>query len=154
MAREYPSAPILGVSAVVTAPASEQERARNLVLVRRGTQPLLGEWSLPGGAVELGETIEQAIVREVREETGLAVLPQKIVHVMDRMHRDAEGRVQYHYVLINFLCHVDNGTLCAGSDAAEVCWADFAGLEPYAIAPETLAVIRKAMASQNMEPHA
>jgi 8-oxo-dGTP diphosphatase len=153
MAREYPSAPVLGVSAVVAAPAQRQAGAWQIVLVRRGTSPLLGEWSLPGGAVELGETLEQAIVREMREETSLDVQPQQVVQVLDRMHRDATGRVQYHYVLVNFLCSVEGGTLRAGSDAAEACWADAENLKPFGISPETLAVIRKALASLNAEKH-
>ena len=154
MSREYPSAPILGVSAVVVAPVLQKAEARSLVLVRRGTQPLLGQWSLPGGAVELGETIEQAVVREMREETGLTVRPLRIVQVLDRIHRDPTGRVQYHYVLVNFLCSVESGTLSPGSDAAETRWADTDDLQRYAIAPETLAVIHKAMTLLAAEPHA
>ena len=138
----------------MVAPVLQKAEARSLVLVRRGTQPLLGEWSLPGGAVELGETIEQAVVREMIEETGLTVRPQRIVQVLDRIHREPTGRVQYHYVLVNFLCSVESGTLSAGSDAAETCWADTDDLPRYAIAPETLAVIHKAMTMLAAEPHA
>ena len=152
MAREYPSAPVLGVSAVVLASAQKQAGALRLLLVRRGTQPLLGQWSLPGGAVELGESVEQAVVRELREETGLTVQIVRMVQVLDRIHRDSSGRVQYHYLLVNFLCSVQSGTLRAGSDAAEACWADAEDLERYAIAPETLAVIAKAKALLAAEP--
>jgi len=96
MGREYPDAPVAGVGAVVL-------RAGKVLLVRRGTAPLLGRWSLPGGVLELGETLTEGIVREVLEETSLRITPLAVVESFDRIHRDAEGRVQFHYVLIDFL---------------------------------------------------
>lgn len=136
MSREYPNAPIAGVGAVILAIDKRQ-----VVLIRRGQEPLKGAWSLPGGAVELGETLQEAVIREVLEETGLMVKPIRILKAFDRIHRDSDGRVRYHYVLVDFLCHVFEGTLLAGSDAAEVCWVDAADLARFALAPLTADVI-------------
>ncbi|HEX4022583.1 MAG TPA: NUDIX hydrolase [Acidobacteriaceae bacterium] len=138
MSREYPKAPIAGVGAVILAIDK-----RRVVLIRRGQEPLKGAWSLPGGAVELGETLQEAIVREVLEETGLMVKPIRILKAFDRIHRDSEGQVRYHYVLVDFLCHAFEGTLLAGSDAAEVCWADVEDLARFALAPLTADIIRQ-----------
>jgi ADP-ribose pyrophosphatase YjhB (NUDIX family) len=117
-----------------------------VLLVRRGQEPLKGEWSLPGGALELGETLQQGIVREVLEETGLIVAPGGIIEILDRIVPDeASGRVRYHYVLIDFVCRVTGGALCCASDADEVRWAERDQLQnSYRLAPATLAVIEKA----------
>ena len=110
MRREYPEAPIVGVGAVVI-------DGTKVLLVRRGNEPLKGQWSLPGGAVELGETLQQGVVREVLEETGLVVVPAGIVEVLDRITQDevlqdgASGRVRYHFVLVDFVCRVTGGAL-------------------------------------------
>jgi ADP-ribose pyrophosphatase YjhB (NUDIX family) len=137
--REYPEAPIIGVGAVVI-------DGTKVLLVRRGQEPLKGEWSLPGGALELGETLQQGVVREMLEETGLTVVPGDIVEILDRIVPDeASGRVRYHYVLIDFVCHVTGGTLCSASDAEEVQWVEHGQLQSgYRLAPVTLAVIDKA----------
>ncbi len=141
MRREYPEAPIVGVGAVVI-------DGTRVLLVRRGQEPLKGEWSLPGGALELGETLQQGVVREVLEETGLEVVPGSIVEVFDRITQDeATGRVRYHYVLVDFVCRVAGGTLLGASDAEEARWVERDELEApgeYRVAPFTVQVIEKA----------
>jgi 8-oxo-dGTP diphosphatase len=115
MKREYPESPLVGVGAVIV----EKNR---VLLIRRGTAPLLGEWSLPGGVLECGETLREAVAREAREETGLVVQTGEMLGVYERVIRDDDGRVRYHYVLIDFLCRPVGGDLKAGSDAADVRW--------------------------------
>lgn len=139
MRREYPEAPIVGVGAVVI-------DGTKVLLVRRGQEPLKGEWSLPGGALEVGETLQQGVVREVREETGLMVVPGGIIEILDRITQDeASGRVRYHYVLIDFVCHVTGGALGPATDAEEVRWVERDQLQNgYRLAPVTVAVIEKA----------
>lgn len=138
MRREYPEAPIVGVGAVVI-------DGTKVLLVRRGNEPLKGEWSLPGGALEVGETLQQGVVREVLEETGLTVTPAGVVEILDRIVRDEEsGRVRYHYVLIDFVCRVIGGSPLVGSDADEVQWVDRGVLDEYRVAPVTVRVIEKA----------
>jgi 8-oxo-dGTP diphosphatase len=136
--REYPDRPIVGVGAVIV------DGAR-VLLVRRGNEPLKGEWSVPGGAVELGETLQTAVAREVREETGLDVDVGPIVEVLDRIRIDASGRAQYHYVLVDFLCRPRGGSLACASDAEDVTWAALTELPRYEVAEATLSVIRKAV---------
>jgi 8-oxo-dGTP diphosphatase len=136
--REYPEAPIVGVGAVVI-------DGTKVLLVRRGNEPLKGEWSLPGGALEVGETLQQGVVREVLEETGVTVVPASVVEILDRIVKDEEsGRVRFHYVLIDFVCRVTSGSPLVGSDADEVRWVDRAVLEEYRVAPVTVRVIEKA----------
>jgi 8-oxo-dGTP diphosphatase len=140
MQREYPEAPIVGVGAVII----DENR---VLLIQRGREPLQGEWSLPGGALELGETLEQGVRREVLEETGLEIEPMQIVEVFDRIVRDEAGRVQFHYVLVDFLCRVTGGALCCGSDADAGYWIGHEELNShskYRVRPFTIAVIEKA----------
>jgi ADP-ribose pyrophosphatase YjhB (NUDIX family) len=116
MQREFPVAPLVGVGAVVV------EEGR-VLLVRRGTEPLKGQWSLPGGLLELGESLTGGVVREVREETGLIVEPVELVELLDRIHREGE-KVRYHYVIADYLCSVTGGSLQAASDADAVRWTE------------------------------
>jgi 8-oxo-dGTP diphosphatase len=135
--RSYPRRPVVGVGAVVL-------DARRVLLIRRAQEPLKGQWSLPGGGVELGETLEQAVAREVLEETGLEVDVGPIVDVLDRITRDDDGRVQHHYVLVDFVCRPSGGILASASDADAVEWVPVEALEDYGVADVTAAVIRKA----------
>ena len=115
MKREFPESPFVGVGAVIV----ENDR---VLLIRRGQPPLLGEWSLPGGVLECGEALRDAVAREAREETGLTVDVGEMLGVYERIIRADDGRVRYHYVLIDFLCRRVAGKVKAGSDAAEVGW--------------------------------
>lgn len=114
--REYPQAPLVGVGAVIV----YQDR---VLLVRRANEPLKGQWTLPGGMLELGETLAQGVAREVREETGLEVEAVELVEILDRIHREA-GRVRFHYVIADYLCRVTGGELRAASDAGAVRWVE------------------------------
>jgi mutator protein MutT len=116
-----------------------------VLLIRRGKQPLYGRWVVPGGTVELGETLEEALVRELREETGLEVEPLELLTVFDRIERDGE-RVLYHYVIVDYLCHRCSGEARAASDALEVAWASASDLERYDLPPKALEVVRQALA--------
>jgi 8-oxo-dGTP diphosphatase len=115
-----------------------------VLLIRRGAEPLAGQWSLPGGQLELGETVEQAIVREVREETSLDVEPLQMLGVYDLIDRDDTGTVRYHYVLVDWICTVSGGELRAGDDALEAIWARRDDLARFALADFTLNAIEKA----------
>ena len=135
--REYPDRPIVGVGAVII------DRGQ-VLLIKRGSPPLLGEWSLPGGAVELGETLRAATEREAHEETGLIVKAGEVIEVLDRIVPGTAGAPQYHYVLIDFLCTVEGGELRAGGDAADVSWAGESELASYRLEEPAQRVIRKA----------
>ena len=142
--REYPERPLVGVGGVIL-------DGENVLLVRRGREPLLGEWSLPGGLVEVGEKLAEALRREIREETGLAVRVGPMVEVLDRILPDEQGRVRYHYVLVDYLCRVESGRLQAASDAAETRWVERSRLAEYGLRPETMRVIERAFALE-MQP--
>ena len=119
-----------------------------VLLIRRGTPPLAGEWSLPGGRLELGESVEQAVVREVREETGLDVAPVQLLGVYDLIDRDEAGAVRYHYVLVDWICEPVagqiEGAMRAGDDATAVCWVARGELKQYRLAEFTVDAIEKA----------
>jgi 8-oxo-dGTP diphosphatase len=136
MQREFPEVPLVGVGAIII------EDAR-VVLVKRGHPPLQAEWSIPGGLLEVGELVREGAIREAREETGLTVEAGELLGVYDRVQRDTEQRVQYHYVLIDFLCRRVAGDLAAASDAAEVGWFSREELPALKLAEDTLEVIRK-----------
>jgi ADP-ribose pyrophosphatase YjhB (NUDIX family) len=151
--REYPARPIVGVGAVILVSPVEaralgwsaQLDETGVVLVKRLFEPLAGHWSLPGGAIEVGETLEAGIIREIVEETGLTVDVGPIVEVFDRIFRDEESRVRYHFVLIDYLCHAAGGRLRAGSDVGDVTIAHPDRLAPFELTAKTLDVIRKAI---------
>jgi len=136
--REYPDRPIVGVGAVIV-------DASRVLLVRRGHEPLKGEWSIPGGAVELGETLEVACAREVREETGLDIDVGPMVDVFDRIRLDPHGRPRFHYVLVDFVCRPIGGTLACASDAVDARWASLIELPEYGVQPATISVIEKGL---------
>jgi len=117
-----------------------------VVLVKRAHPPIQGQWSIPGGVLEVGELIREAAVREAQEETGLIVEPCELLGVFDRVLRDPDDRVQYHYVLIDFLCRRIGGELLAASDAAEVRWFTRVELPSLNLAEDTLEVIEKGFA--------
>ena len=140
--RKYPDRPIVAVGAVIL-------DGNRVLLVQRGQEPLKGEWSLPGGAVEIGETLEAALAREVREETSLDVVVGPVVEVLDSIRRDVAGCVEYHYVIVDYACLVRGGTPTAavrGTDAADVRWVPLDELERYRVTDTAVAVIRKARA--------
>ena len=138
MKREYPDSPLVGVGAVIV----DQSR---VLIIRRGTPPLLGEWSLPGGVLECGETLRDAVVREAHEETGLTVETGEMLGIYERVIRDDARRVRYHYVLIDFLCRAVGGDLKAGSDAADVRWFTREELPALNLAFDADDVVRKGL---------
>jgi ADP-ribose pyrophosphatase YjhB (NUDIX family) len=116
MQREFPSSPLVGVGAVVV-------HEGRVLLVQRGHEPAKGQWSLPGGLIDVGESLREAVIREVREETGLVVEPVELIELLERIHRDGD-RVRYHYVIADYLCHLVGGALAAASDADAVRWVE------------------------------
>jgi len=137
--RRYPRRPILGVGALIL----EGDR---ILMVRRGKAPLLRYWSLPGGAVETGELLREAIAREVLEETALTVEVGEMAEVFERLMPDADGGTEYHYVLLDYLCKVTGGTPTAGDDSAAVEWVRREDLRTLLITPGTLEVIERVFA--------
>ncbi|HXM41897.1 MAG TPA: NUDIX hydrolase [Bryobacteraceae bacterium] len=143
--RRYPKRPILGLGALIF-------KRDKILLVERGKEPLKGYWSLPGGVLEIGETLEQGIIREVREETGLEIQPLKVVEIFERIVRDAQGAAEYHYVLIDYICRVTGGTLQAADDASQVAWVERSKLSTYRITAGTLPVIEKGFRTTRAMP--
>lgn len=135
--RKYPAQPILGVGGLIF-------RGDDVLLIRRGKEPGYGQWSIPGGAVMLGETLREAVVREIREETHLEVEVVGLVKVLDRIFRDSAGRVAYHYVLADFLCLARPGEAIGDSDALEARFVPLEEISRYQLPAITLQVIRRA----------
>jgi 8-oxo-dGTP diphosphatase len=135
MKREYPDFPLVGVGAIII----DEDR---VLLVKRGHPPLAGEWSIPGGVLEVGETLREAAVREAMEETSLEVEPGDLLGVYDRILRDADERTLYHYVLIDFLCRRISGEPQAAGDADEVRWFTQADAAKLGLAKDTAEVVR------------
>lgn len=141
--REFPATPLVGVGAVVV------DDTGRVLLIRRGTEPRKGEWSIPGGLIELGESLREGVQREITEETGLFVTPEAIVDVIDRIYRvsgDIDAPVRYHYVVVDYWCRVIGGELSPSSDASEVAWvsrAEWIDKNVYSLETITVQVIEK-----------
>jgi ADP-ribose pyrophosphatase YjhB (NUDIX family) len=144
VSHEFPSAPVVGVGAVVV-------RDGKALIVKRAHDPRKGEWSLPGGRVELGESLEDATRREIKEETGLDVEVGPLVEAFDRVHR-LGGRIRYHFVILDYLCVPRGGVLCAGDDADAVAWVSADELETYGVNAHAAAVIRKGLSMAAATP--
>jgi 8-oxo-dGTP diphosphatase len=139
MKREYPEAPIVSVGAVIL-------EGSQLVLVRRSKEPWRGFWTFPGGVVELGEPIREAVLREALEETGLQVEVGDVLAVIDNVLRDEQGRPRYHYVIVDFLARPVGGTLQAASDVDDACWASFADLDRLEMTEKAGQIARRLLA--------
>jgi len=135
--RRYPKRPLVGVGALIF----DQGR---ILMAQRGKEPLKGWWSLPGGALETGELLADAVRREVREETGLEIEPASVFEIFERIMRDSSGAPEYHYVLIDYVCRVTGGTLRPGDDVCRVEWMERGALAGLEITEGTLGVIEKA----------
>ena len=136
--RLYPERPVVGVGAVIV-------EAGKVLLVKRRYEPLAGRWSIPGGTLELGETLEAGVAREMREETGLDIEVGPVIEVFDRIMLDAERRVRYHFVLVDYLCWPIGGDLRAGSDVDDAVLVDPESLDAYDLTPKAQAVIARAL---------
>lgn len=145
MTRLYPDRPVVGVGVVVW-------RGSEVLLIRRGRPPRLGQWSLPGGAQQVGETLVEGAAREVREETGLELLDLRLITTLDLIEKDPDGRVRYHYTLVDFTAEAGPGVLIAGDDAAAAAWFALDALDGLGLWPETLRIIRAAAAMRGAAP--
>ncbi len=139
-----PAAPVVGVGGVVV-------RDGRVLLIRRGKPPLLRQWTIPGGTVELGETLQEAVVREMREETALEVQPLDVLTIFDRIEREGD-EVRYHFVIVDFLCRASGGEARAGSDALEVAWVGPEELAAYHLQGKALEVAQEALRRAAQHP--
>jgi ADP-ribose pyrophosphatase YjhB (NUDIX family) len=135
--RRYPQRPIIGVGALIL-------KRDRILMAQRGKEPSMGSWSLPGGALETGESLADGVRREVREETGLDIRPLGVLEIFERIMRDVSGAPEYHYVLIDYMCRIVGGTLAPGDDVCAVEWVRRRDLAKLQITEGTLAVIEKA----------
>ena len=134
MAREYPAHPVVGVGAVVV-------RDGKALIIKRAHEPRKGEWSLPGGLLELGESLQDAARREIKEETSLDVEVGPVIETFDRVHRDDQGRIRYHFVIVDFVCWPNRGEAMPGSDAEGVAWVTPDEIDVYQVNAHAKAVI-------------
>jgi 8-oxo-dGTP diphosphatase len=139
MNREYPALPMVGVGVVVW-------QGERVLMIRRGKEPRRGQWSLPGGLQELGETVAEAAAREVREETGVEIGPPVLVEVVDAVQRDDDGRIRSHYTLIDLTAEWLAGEVVAGDDAMAAAWKSLDEVRTLVSWGETVRVIEKARA--------
>ena len=144
MSREFPDRPVVGVGGVVV----KDGRA---LIVKRAHEPRKGEWSLPGGIVELGETLVEALKRELKEETGLDVEVGDVVEVFDRVHR-LDGRIQYHFVIVDYVCRPIGGTLRAADDAEDAVWVTADEIERYGVNEFATRVMRRGLEMEAQWP--
>ena len=135
--REYPVHPMVGVGGVIIS----NGRA---LLIKRGSPPLEGQWSIPGGLLEIGETLMEGVRRELLEETGVEVRPLNLIEVFERIELDGGGKARYHYVVLDYLCEAIGGIARAGSDVTHVAWATAAELAQYSLSGTATRVILKA----------
>jgi len=136
--REYPKHPLVGVGAIVM-------RGDSVLLVKRNKEPSKGMWSIPGGLVEIGETVKDALRREVMEECGIEIEPTELFEVVDAVNRDDKGRVRFHYIIVDFLSGWRGGDLAAGSDVADARWTPLGELQGLNMTESARAVINKAV---------
>jgi 8-oxo-dGTP diphosphatase len=135
--RQYPERPIVGVGGVVIS-------SGRALLIKRGHPPLEGQWSIPGGTLEVGETLQEGVRRELAEEAGIDVRVLDLIEVFERIFHDEAGKIQYHFVILDYLCEAVSGEPRAGTDVVEVAWATAAELERYSLTPTATRVIRRA----------
>lgn len=143
--RQYPTRPIPGVAGIIL-------YGKRILLSKRGKPPSEGKWGLPGGAVEVGETVEEALIREILEETSVTVRIIKLITFLDSIHRDDDDRVRYHYVLFEYLCEYVSGEVSPSSDALDARWVDVNELDSVDIMPSTKRFIEKVLAAERL-PH-
>ena len=124
MKRLYPDQPVVGIGAVII-------KEGEIALIKRGNVPSKGKWTIPGGLVELGENLEAAVIRETKEEVCLDVENPQLIDVVDNIDLDEQGKVKYHYIIIDYLVHVKSGNIQAASDAEELRWVPFVEVESY-----------------------
>lgn len=141
--REYPSRPIVGIGGVVIS-------SGRALLIKRGSPPLEGHWSIPGGLLEIGETLIEGVRRELREETAMEVRPLDLIEVFERIELDGSGKARYHYVVLDYLCHATGGEPRAGSDVTHVAWARPDELAQYSLSSMATRVIMKAFEMARM----
>ncbi|MBY0496826.1 MAG: NUDIX hydrolase [Cyanobacteria bacterium] len=138
MAREYPDHPVVGVGAVVV-------RDGKALIVKRAHEPRKGEWSLPGGLLELGESLQDAVRREIKEETSLEIEVGPVIETFDRVHRDDAGKIRYHFVIVDFVCWSHRGEAVPGSDADGVAWVAAGEIDGYRVNAQAKAVILRGL---------